>query len=556
MTALAAPQVQPRRQPEQGSAIALAILTLFIISLLVVYVGTTTLGSLHNLNTKRDHTVGMAAADSAVEKYRIALLSHAADPWSGYLISSANAAKLLNTKTDASATVLPSAPAEASFGLSPAATTVTRAGAAYQWIARQQFDKTYSYWQVFHVVKPQYNAARPQDVTIYFRAWATSLTGAITTKPRLVRAEFRPGLFSDYQAVTDLPFFTQDPAIVFSGPVHSNGSVESPALLVPAGFTGISLNRSPQCAAGAEFSVPTGARIAVTGNCASGAFRKRLHARKINLLGAEESFGYMTSRCGPRASAMVCTAGAATSATGVRGMAAIATNASLYTIQLGVNGVRVNGQFFPLAPSSGSGDDDALTVLVDQPVRLSGALIDTNGSRAGRVTIATRRLNNLSGAPDIHLDATAGGTVGAANPAKDSVGVIAQGDVVLTPGPRCLSTINAALLAESGSVSIPGEWKTLSPPPTDRTGLECAGPLTIRGSMSMHGLLLADYGWTVAGRQLPGLIGYPNLKFYYNRRLQTNPPPFFPATSPWQVSATENADNACVTTRQGDPNCH
>ncbi|MCW2923065.1 MAG: hypothetical protein JWM98_469 [Thermoleophilia bacterium] len=527
----------PARQGERGITIAMAVLALTIISLLMLYIGTQTLNSMFTARKKQERSVGMAAGDSAVEKYRAALQAHLADEANGFQLDAAALRALVDQQ--------PGADVVANGQTSVAAhLTPVRVPASSQFTVKEPGTDSIGWWQVYDVLPPRYaspaHGGTPSDLVVYIRAWATDKggSGAVVTKPRIFRVEYRPGYFSDYESVTDAPFIVRDnPSYTINGPIHSNGYQITDWLTMGGGTThrGIWFEKAPTCTPKARFSTSQGAPISVPGcPAAAGA---QTSARQISLLGVQDAFDHMNRRCGAY---VVCVTGAAP-----------------YDVVLGAGSVRVNGRSYGLV---GGPDSGSLAVLLDGDVTVRGALSYQPG-KAGRVTIATRRRTVTDRNPRVHL--RGGGTVGGATRDLDTVGIISQGDVVLDgPAPAgpsypCMSNINVAAIAQAGSVTVSPEFVTLAPPAVALGGRECSGAVRFHGAFAGHGQFLASIKWPdiVNGGVTPS-VGYSNPALDYNDNLYLNPPPFFPAATPWSMTRVKDADTKClIGPEAGNPAC-
>ncbi|MCB0878812.1 MAG: hypothetical protein KDC46_07510 [Thermoleophilia bacterium] len=517
---------------ESGMSISMVVLALVIVAMIMLYVGTQTLNSLYTTRKKSDRSVGMAAGDSGIEKVRLALQAGLMHETDGYTLSLQDLQKLIDGQ--AGATIVSNASTSDAAGMSP----VRLADPNARYTVREAGTDTIGYWQVYAVVPPHYLGTQ-SDLTVYVRAWATAPNSAkIVTQPRIFRVEYRPSFFSDYQMVSDAPVFVKDnPLWTIDGPLHSNGYPGQDFLTspVPGGptKTGIWFDKAPTCNGRGAFSTSQGAAITVPGaSCSSQKSKATKNARQLSLLGAEASFRQIEQRCGL---AMVrCFDG----------------QASSFKVKLGYESVKVNGTKIPLVQSGA--DSKSLTILLDADATVSGAL-SMGPATAGRLTIALRRRNASDRQPQVQL--LGPGVVGAAAPTKDTVGIVAQGDVVLPLPPSCISAANLAVLSESGSVTVPPEFVTLAPPAVKLGGRECS-TVTFTGSFSTHGTFLSSIKWpdVRTGGSTPS-VGYRTVALHYNRNLFLNPPPFFPTALPWAVTNVKDADTSCLAQSVGEPTC-
>lgn len=535
-----------RRQGEDGLSIAMAVLAMTIVAMIMLFVGTQALNSIFTARKKSDRSVGMAAGDSGVEKVRAALQQRLADESNNFQLDAATLTALVKGQVDASgkqtATVLPNSQTSDKAGMSK-----VRVPGNYAYTVREEGSDTIGWWQVYDVIPPRYYdtaAGGPgaTNLVIYIRAWATTkgTSGQITTKPRIFRVEYRPGFFSDYQAVSDGPFFAKDNApYIFNGPIHSNGYETMAFMAMDGGVSrkGVFVKSPSNCTKQARFSTSQNTPISVAGgSCAAAVKAGRRNARQLSLLGVKDAVDYMGRRCN-------------------QGLVVCRTGAGSYNIRLGYSAVSVNGQTFNLRPDPGN-ESASLAVLVDGNVTLSGSLT-MPGNRAGRVTIATHHTGNTA-RTNIFLRNN-NDVVGAAVANKDTVGIIAEGDIVLgsPPAAGCARAFNMAAISMSGSITLAPEFVTLAPPAVNLNNKACSGTVPFHGSLAGHGQFAPSISWLnpATGSRTP-YVGYTRPRFDYNPNLFTNPPPFFPTATPWAVVTAKDADNRClVAPNAGDPRC-
>lgn len=519
-------------RPEAGMSISMVVLALVIVSMIMLYIGTQTLNSLYTVRKKSDRSVGMAAGDSGIEKYRAALQAGLAHETDGYQLTLQDLQRLVSGQPNAK--VLSNASTSDAAGLAKVKLTDPNTHYTVQEVGTD----TVGYWQVYDVIAPHYLGTH-SDLVVYLRAWATARgSTTITTQPRVFRIEYRPSYFSDYQMVSDTPVFVKNNSNwTIDGPIHSNGypGIDFLTSPTPGGSSkeGIWFNQAPTCAGRGAFSTSQGAAITVPGGSCSGTVAKSTtSARQLSLLGAEETFRNVKLRCS--AATVRCFDGSATS----------------YTVQLGYETATVNGTPVPLKASGP--DSKSATILLDADTTVRGSLTMAGGT-AGRLTIAVRRRSVSDRQPQVRLRGP--GVVGAATPNKDTVGIVTQGDVILPLPPSCITKANLAVIAQAGSVTVPPEFVTLAPPAVSLTGKACP-PASFYGSFSAHGTFLSSINWPdVKTGGTTGTIGYSTVYLGYNRNLFLNPPPFFPTALPWAVTNVKDADVRCLTTKAGDPTC-
>lgn len=541
-------------QPERGSTMSMAMIALTIIAMIMLFVGTQTMSSIFIGKRKQATSLGMAAADSAVEMYRLSVQSSLADEYDGYQLSRADLERLLRSRPTGGgaatgATVISSSDNwERQRGLKPAQVPPD----ARFTVAERKSDGTYSFWQVYQVVTPSRlpsdSVVGPAELTIFFRAWtADSPQSTNVSDPRLFRAEFRPSYFSDYQIVSNGPFVVDDnDDYDVNGPIHSNGYVvQGVGRGDGNALTGILFGTAPTCGSGAEFTTSRNAPIQVPGDSCQSAPRNR-SARELSLLGVEQSYRWIEAECASAAVLCLDTERPSLSRP--------------YRILLATNGVVVNGTHVPLVRTARN--SASLTVLASDEVVLGGTLSVTDPNLAGRVTIANRRRSGNERIPRIMLQATSSGAgIGSAQPGKDVVGLITQGDVVLgiPPARSCIGSLSLAAISGSGSITIPPEYSTFSPPPInlESGNYQCTGRLDVFGSYSMHASFVASMAWRTASGGRTRSVGYPNVRLRYGDVFYRNTPPFFPQSLPWGVVKAKEANQSCLIagTARMEPTC-
>ena len=528
------------RHDERGMSMSMAIFAMTMVAFLMLYVGSQALNSMYSARKKSENSVGMAAGDSAVEKIRTALQGGLIDEANDFQLDE-TALNLLVQEQDKTK-VIPNSKAPGYASMVPV--RLPDPGRLH-FTVREEGSDSVGYWQVFDVLHPRFHSAAPNEVVFYVRAWATATTSdTITTKPRVFRVEYRPGWFSDFQSVTDAPFFIKDNVnVTISGPIHSNGySVVDFLAMNDAGVTqrGIWFKDAPTCTAGAKFSTSqdTGIRVPGGKGCDSYTANAKKNARQLSLLGVQSTFQRIQNRCANGYGLVYCPTGAAS-----------------YDVRLGNQSVRVNGRRYDLRNRPGSG---SLVLLLDGDVVIHGALTMPS-DRAGRVTIAARRRNATDRQPQVHLRGDISSVVGAQDPTKDTVGIINQGDIILdTPNyGSCMSRVNVAAISQSGSVTIPPEFVTLAPPAYRLDTLGCDGASVFYGSFAGHGQFIPSIKWPdIRGGGWTPTVGYSRPTFAYNPNLALNPAPYFPTATPWGVTKAKDANARClVAPNAGDPRC-
>lgn len=540
----------PARSPlqhESGSTLSMTMLAITIVAMIMLFVGAQTMSSIFTTKQKQERSTGMAAADSGIEKLRVALQSHLADEQDGYHLDLNDLNRLRDGQTGTE--VIPNN--DAGWGMSPV--LVPR---QYQYTVVERTATSIGYWQVYNVIEPHYMQGRSSDLVIFIRAWATDASSTnprLTVRPKIFRAEFRPSYFSDYQFVSDAPFWVLDNSNYrISGPIHSNGYEADSTFAVteqdnaPQFKHSIFFSRSPTCEPGAQFSSSRNKAMTVPGrSCRTALRRAQSDAREINMLGVVQTFEQLGARCGPPSGGVLCVRNAATT-----------------RLRLLGNAVEINGVTYPASTWRQGPDSSSLSILTTGDLEVTGSLDSTGTDRVYRLTIANRRAGNVDRAPSIELHAGSTRRVGAVDPSRDSVGIITEGDIVLRmrdrngPQSDCLQQINVAAISASGSITLPPEWVTRFAPPTRLDNRDCSRPLRLRGSFASHGQFASSLSWKSEQGDVLGPVGYTQIVMEYNKRFYDNPPPYYPTTLPWAMTTVREADARCLTTTTYmDPAC-
>ena len=537
----------------------MTVLGLTIVAMIMLIIGSQTMGSLFSSRQKQEKSTGMAAADSGIEMIRLALQSGLADETDGFALTREDLETLIANDPESTAEVIANSSA---WALTPALVT----DPDQQFTVREAARDSYRYWQVFNVIPPRYAPGRSSNVVYFVRAWAMAKDEAtMTTSPKVFRVEFRPGLFSDYQFVSDAPFWVyNNTSYVINGPIHSNGYDPDAAFvsyspddpLDPIQGHGIYVDAPRNCTGRARFSTSQGKPITVKGSdstCIEAAADGQTNARQVSLLGVNKVLERIRERCG--AIGVYCDP--------YKNSPQPLTDIRLAGDQVQVDGATVAASRWQVTP----GDSRALTILVAGDVRIRGSIDSSGSGEVLRVTIANMRHESLDRSPNVLLAADGGnkvvgvanGTGSGNNDMRDSVGVITEGNIIL-PMPAtgqgdCLRTVRMAAIASTGGVTIPPEWVLKDAPPVSTLdGWECNADLALEGSFATHGQFVASMGWgTSTGKKD---VGYPSVGMVYEQRLYSVPPPFYPTTLPWGITKVGDADSRClVASERANPFC-
>lgn len=392
-------------------------------------------------------------------------------------------------------------------------------------VKRDLGNDVYGYWQLYSMARPDWrqpsgaalDTTTGSRVVAYFRGWTADAGNTTPSNTKIIRAEFRPGRFADYFMIADGEINLDDGATI-DGPVHSNGLPDQ----LFGGSLGpsdprIYIGNTASCKPGAQFSVamPSGG-MTIKGGCSSGSFPKRHTPDKIiNLKGIAGTSEFAWSLCG--------SAGywkATDNSFAVRCVTRAAAG-SLGTVNVG-----------SLPGALGA---PSVVLVVDGDVHVRGSV----GSNRRVSVIAHGRTANVGGGTAgnrIYID----GNVGHAS--SGSLGLMAGGDIIVRVSSGCpVTSIQAALVSSSGSITYPTEWRI---PVLDSSMVpsmpRCGGTLTINGSLAVH--YLPTLGFSQGGSLL---LGWNKRSYSYDRKLYNAPPPLMPLTTPWQHDGYDEASKRC-----------
>lgn len=522
-------------------AVPLAIILLLVCGGLAAAIGMAGMSSLASTRERADRAVGLPAADSAIAKYQYALQSDLIQEAEGYVLTR-DAMEQLKSTERGDRVVPNSSLASLCSGGQCGALAQTRAPAGGQFTMVEPVGNgQMGYWQVFAVIPPDFgNPSVDPHVVVYFRAWVSDAAGQVSTRPRMVRVEYRPGLFADYQIITDGPISIGSGAEI-NGPVHSNGFLDGfhkpPAAAPEARIWSADTARC----VGQYGMLSTAQGTIVAPGCA----RKRENTGAyVNFLKVEESFTRIEQQCG-RAYAWCSPPG--------RGPYLVELNGSRVQVR-----VLADRDVFGAVPKVRSGQGAPLytvaslpqsyAMLFDDDVYVRGMVGTQN-----RLTIATRMgtTTSGSGAADIHII----GDTAASDDPRSSLGLVAQGNIVYAIGQgegaevtnSCpVDLVRAAMIAESGSVTIPPVYTT----PTKQMNAPQCPALHVQGSIASHHTPIMFWTWNETAADAPW-SGFQKRSYTWDERLRRNPPPFFPRSEAWQVVRWSDANDDCLRAELG-----
>ncbi|MBC7460917.1 MAG: hypothetical protein H7287_06110 [Thermoleophilia bacterium] len=376
-------------------------------------------------------------------------------------------------------------------------------------------------WQVLQVWKPDATTTPPRgSVTLLIRGWVTS--GAASSAPITLQARYRPGTFFDYQVVSDVAI-QFDASSSITGSVHSNGFIEDSVYPTtnPSDRIWTTTGAQISCATPPNGTKPVvsttngNIRNVPTGSCDVRANTNTV----ISLARTQESFRALASNCGGAGVTCFTNTNPTTS----------------YTVNLATMRVTSTSGLNTVVTSQNASSGRAL--LFDHDVYVSG-------TSTGRVTIATRSTSGAQ-ATDIHVI----GNTAAATPsiaAKNSLALLAEHDIVLDIGASCISNVRAALVAATGSVTIPRAYRQTV---ALGTPLPACPSINIVGSIVSHGSIVMK--WLVDGK----VTGFNTRSYQWDPWMAYYPPPFVPLTHPWAMESLSIANGDCVTATPTAANC-
>lgn len=526
----------PRRRSTEA-AIALPIVVVLSVVAMALMVGATSysLGRLDDHDRRRDRVVAMPVLDSALTRIKLGLEQNLLAEHRDYRPTDQQLQRLVAGGTTghgastSGAQLIPGSPVQPPIPAGMPNFTVRENGP----------DGISGFWQMLHVFSPEYHDTSDEGVVVvYLRAWnAPTNAPAQGTEPRLVRAEFRPGRFADYQAVIDGPIlFGQGAAL--NGPIHSNGFADErfnfrDALLGTTDRVATIDNARVACTGAAQITT-------ATGNVETTAFPgcpvEQNTGRFVNLLAAEEAFTRIRKACAERVSNVRCYDQALFGSSVPSSLAQRQPDLRGYRVHLNGTSLRVSA--YEIDWTSESPRHINFTHTIPTPRGSTTVLyfadnVLVEGTTVGRVTIAARKPgewspNVESGSANIYLTDDTHDQGG-----SSVLGLMAQGGVILDAIKRpngtyeCIDRVSAGIVAMSGTLTIDPRYTTRL---YQSGGPQC-GPIDIDGSLAAHRSPVLY--WTWANRA--GHAGYSRRDYRWNRNLRRNPPPYFPTTDTWEA---------------------
>ena len=501
---------------ERGSAMVAAIAMMVLGALLIAAVFSIMDRSDERSKSRAQRAANIAVIDHALASYEYALESNMTDESAGFLLNQAALTKLAAARPGMQPV------ANSSFGADFTAKGLKQTrmpNAATQWTMRvDQPDGTIGWWQPLAVLPPRGGSP---NLILYLRTWVSTgdQNSRVIGDSRLIRADLRPGRFSDYQMLVDGPITLGD-GLTVNGRIHTNGYPDAYLVdqLVSAGrpmklYSGNPT--PPTCTAGAGFSTAAGL-IENKGGCAvaSGPQPKYLEntGERYDLLRGSNHLAMLEKLCGSR---VRCGAGN------------------------GPWNVTLSGSTLNASSPGGSLSVNAAggaVVLLKGRVRLSGMLT------GGQLTLGVGNAGgfNVNGSASVEL--IGNGTIGASTAGNSVFGLVVEGDVIpaINEG-SCPAGLNAAVVSASGTLGIPPQYRVPVPQSPDMP--HCNNHFKFVGSLGTHYMPLMRLVWNPVY-----WVGYKDRSYAYDPRLLETAPPMFPTTGPWQASTWKDADPRCLST--------
>jgi hypothetical protein len=520
---------------DDGFVVVAAIIVISLVSMFALSMIMFSTNGAQRSNSRLQHVVSLPPADSARENYLYAVQNGIVEERSSFVLTQAALESL--RQPGLGDEVIPNSDpriptvAKTLQGVFQDGVKIADVPAFTMKETIRGSSTTVGFWQQYRVDAPSFTFVDSNsNLVVYFRAWVAAPDGSQPTKPRYVRVEYRPGRFADYQILTDGPLAFQSGATL-DGPVHSNGLSDNPFLTIPSSnnrlriwsYGGVNCTSSAYVTtAKGDISMPGCTSQANTGSY-------------ISFLRTQDSFNQIENDCNTDATDTVWCFPPIT---------------GVYDVTLQGNSIAVAGVgTFPVSRYA------AMMFHDDVQIR---------GRTSGRVTIAVRRNDvalagngGRAGAATIRIMDDLGTTLPKAR--KDALGLLSEGDIIVDmnmSGNKCpVSNINAAMVAMSGSLTIPPEWTTQLPP---ADAPWCTNPLVIDGSVAVHRAPIMQWIPTIATIDRSNsdrTVGYKSRTYSWDQNLRVNTPPYFPLSDLWQVSSYKEANADCLTSRSGDTTC-
>lgn len=544
--------MQESRRSEHGFALVAAVILSFLAAILITVTGTYMMGRTSDHDRRRDRVLAVPIVETAVHRLKTGMEENLLSEHRRFIPTVAQLNQLISGTSASLIMGNPLPPPMPGIPSNLPQVTVRELGAGN--------GDTVGFWQMVGVFEPEY--VDPSDegvVVVYLRVWIAPATQpGNATEPRLVRVEFRPGRFADYQAVIDGPLLFGKGAEL-NGPVHTNGFLDNRTNMAGALAGGERVGT----VGGAKVPCSAAGQITTAdGNVEPGAFpgcAVQTHTRRyVNLLATEQAYLRIRRACDDDPSRARCydtpvTGSSVPSSMASGGVDLRGYRVRIYPTYLHVTRYEINPA--TQAPTTyGSWSNTIATPAGSTTALLFGDNVIVSGTTNARVTIAARKPNagipignpsERTGAANIYIH----GNI-LSNGSGAVVGLISQGGVLLQAlsGGGCVGEVNAGIMAMSGTLSIDPRYTT----GLHHDGGQQCGTIVIRGSLAAHRSPILFWDWA----NVPGHVGYSTRNYVWDKHLRRNPPPYFPTTETWDSKHVRPADLDCFAGGViSDPDC-
>lgn len=527
---------------------ALPIVLVLGVVAMALMIGATSysLGRLDDNDRRRDRVVAMPVVDSALTRVKMGLEQNLLAEHRDYRPTVQQMERLVALSGASAqrrgATLLRGSPLAAPHPPIPA-------GMPNVTVREEGPDGISGFWQLLHMFSPEYHEPEDEGVVVaYVRAWsAHTSTPGRGTEPRLVRAEFRPGRFTDYQSVIDGPIVFGRGATL-NGPIHTNGFADERAnfrdqLLLSNQRVMTVDNARVACTDAAQITTATGG---VDASAFPGCPVERDTGRFVNLLAAEEAFTRIRKACAENVANVRCYDRALTGSSVPSNLAQHPPDLRGYRVRM--NGGSLTISAYEIDWRSEAPREIQFSTTMATPAGSTTVLyfadnVLVEGTTRGRVTIAARKPGTWSpdvesGSANIFLTGNTSDTGG-----SSVLGLMAQGSVILDAVKRpdgshaCIDRVSAGMVAMAGTLTVDPRYTTR----LFQDGGPRCGPIEIDGSLAAHRSPVLYWTWPNVARH----AGYSTRDYSWNADLRRNPPPYFPTTDTWEARHVRPVNADC-----------
>jgi hypothetical protein len=495
---------------ERGSALITAIAVALFVGLIIAASFTLLDRSGERVSSRSSRAASVAVVDRALTSYEFALQSLLTDETKDFRLDRNAMLQLAASPEAGTRDSTPVLNSKLPSRLKQLGLDQTYPGNDYT-MRMTLANGTIGWWQPIAVLPP--STTNP-NLILYVRTWTSTIAAnpRLVGDARIVRADLRPGRFSDYQILVDGPII-MGYGVTLSGRVHTNGYPDSymaDQWTTPGSPMQLIASDPPACKSGAAFSTATGS-IVGKGSCTgfNAQYTENDH-RRIDLLRGSEHLNKLRTMCGG-------------------GSVACPPGNGPWTIKLSGSTAHFTGPGFNKTYDASAG----AVVLVRGSASLSGEL-----TRKSALTIGIQDTGNFSAFGSSSLSLVGNAKIGATD--NSILGLIVDGDVIprIDKG-QCPRGLRAAMVSSSGSLSIPPQYRVPNAPGVGSLPY-CGNTFSFVGSLGAHYMpfMIGGFG------NVP--VGFAGRAYDYDSRLLMTPPPLFPTTGPWQVSTWKDADPACL----------